>query len=389
MNILDPSFVANFYKNHFEFFIVGLLAGAFLLTYYLIPKIIYVVKEKKLLKPVNGRSSHTKATPSMGGVAFFVTFVLAMAMLQTVTNQVVGAYLIAATTILFMVGIKDDLVVSSPRVKFVGQLLATAFIVFAPALQIDNLHGFLGINEIPALVGYLAAAFIVVALVNTYNLIDGINGLAGMVGIIIALSYAVVFYLTQEYFYVLVAVTIIGILLAFLRFNLAGEYNRIFMGDSGSLIIGLILAFLTLKILAMPTNLIQGESSHFLHYRWLFVIAVLFIPIFDVSRVMTYRFLTGKNVFSADRNHSHHILLDKGCSHMAASLILAGMNVLSIGLLALIFAVFPQTPFLFYALVLLLYIVCWFCFYQLKRSIPQIPKGQSSPHYEEARSSTA
>src|SRR5690554_2630360 len=179
MNIFDPIVLKELYNSYAWFFNFAVLLIAGLLTYYLIPKVVWVAKEKGLYKKINSRSSHTGRVPSLGGIAFFITFIIIVSILQTVAEHELGNYLIGAVTIMFVVGVKDDLVVSSARVKLIGQLLATAFIIFSPAMQISSLHGFLGIDEIPVFLGYILSSFIIIAIVNSYNLIDGINGLAG------------------------------------------------------------------------------------------------------------------------------------------------------------------------------------------------------------------
>src|SRR5699024_10186921 len=154
--------------------------------------------------------------------------ILMLSILQTLRLTYVGNHLIAGITILFMVGLKDDLVISTARVKFFGQLAAVCFLVFSPELQLDNLQGFWGIYEIPLLFSYLIKAVIAIALINAYNLIDGIDGLAAMIGIVITGIYAYIFHLTGNSYFLLVCVGLIGILSAFLRYNFSRGQRKIF-----------------------------------------------------------------------------------------------------------------------------------------------------------------
>lgn len=327
MNILDQQIVLDLFRNYYLLFMVAILAGTFLMTYLLVPKVLWVSKEKNLVKPVIGRSAHDKEIPSFGGVAFFISAILVISLIQSLQPGNTGNHLIAALTILFMVGLKDDLIVSSAKVKLWGQLIAAAFIVFSPELQLTSLHGFLGIFEVSPLAGYALNTFLVVALINAYNLIDGINGLAGMIGIIICSSYGLIFYFSNQPFFAVICVAVMGILLAFLRYNLSRGDKKIFMGDSGSLIIGLIIGFLTLKIFAMQPDINLLADGYSPANRILLVLSVLFIPIFDTARVMLLRMMQGNSPFSADRNHAHHVLLDLGFKHVKASLTLTGINI--------------------------------------------------------------
>ncbi len=332
MNILDQETILSLFHSYYFLFVSAVLMIAFGLTYYLIPKVLWVSTEKNLMATVNERSSHVFATPSFGGVAFFITMILMLSILQTLRLTYVGNHLIAGMTLLFMVGLKDDLVISTARVKFFGQVAAVCFLVFSPELQLSNLHGFWGIYEIPSALGYIIKAVIAIALINAYNLIDGIDGLAAMIGIVIAGFYGVIFHITGNSYFLLVSAGVIGILVGFLRFNFSRGRKKIFMGDSGSLVIGLILAFLTMKVLVLAPVPQLIAAGHDPANRILLIMAVLFIPAFDTLRVMIIRMLNKRSPFSADRNHAHHILLDLGFSHFRASLCLAILNISVIGI---------------------------------------------------------
>lgn len=345
MNIFDPEIIEGFFQNYYRFFNLAVFLVSFGLTYYLIPKVLWVVREKQLYKQINERSSHKDITPTLGGVAFFMVFVFIISLLQSFSQHATGNHLIIAILFMFIVGVKDDLVVSMARVKLVGQLLATALVVFSPDLQIVSLHGFMEIYRIPPMMGYLIAAFIIISLINAYNLIDGINGLAGIIGIVITSVYAVSFYLIQQRFYAMICLMIAGTLLAYLRYNFSRSDKKIFMGDSGSLMIGLLLGVLTIKL--MKVNLpisyigVGGEPEN----RIWFMMAVLFVLFFDTSRVILVRLWKRKNPFQADRNHVHHILLNLGFNHFQSSMILGMVNILIV-ILYVIISTYLSTPWI-------------------------------------------
>jgi len=312
------------------------------------------------MKEVNHRSSHKDAVPPFGGVAFFLVFVFIICILQSIRTFPTGNHLIIGLTFLFMAGLKDDLVISTARLKFFSQLFAAGFLIFSPELQLTTFHGFLGIYEIPFLLGFVIKTLIVIALINAYNLIDGIDGLAGAVGIVICTAYAIVFYATGHPYFVLISISTVGILAAFLRFNFSRGSKKIFMGDGGSMVIGLIIAFLSLKMLVMEPYVPLMKEGFTPENRILFTLAVLFIPIFDTLRVMVLRLRSGKSPFEADRNHMHHVLLDLGFTHKQASFSLAGLNMLiifvyvmtsknfaSIGMSFIMIAIFIVTALLF------------------------------------------
>ena len=154
-------------------------------------------------------------------------------------------------TVLFVIGLKDDLVVSSARAKLMGQIMAMLLVVFIPELHINSGFGFLGLTNLNYGLSLLLSAFVVLGSINAYNLIDGIDGLAGIIGIIIFSAFGLLFYLSHQYFYFYISLCGVGVLLAFLRYNLASGVKKIFMGDTGSLIIGYLIGVLTLKFLAV------------------------------------------------------------------------------------------------------------------------------------------
>ena len=163
MNILNQEIILDFFRSNYELFLGCLFLGTFIVTYYLIPKVLWVSKEKNLTAAVVGRSSHTVETPSFGGVAFFITLILVLSLIQSMRLSYVGNHLIAAITVLFMVGLKDDLVVSTARVNLFGQITATCFIIFSPELHLSSLEGLWSIYEIPEAVGLFLKAVLVIA----------------------------------------------------------------------------------------------------------------------------------------------------------------------------------------------------------------------------------
>ncbi|WP_235835921.1 MraY family glycosyltransferase [Cognatitamlana onchidii] len=283
----------------------------------------------------NSRSSHISKTPTLGGVSFFYALVLALFFAKDWCEYAEAIYLIPSLTILFIVGLKDDLVVLSAYTKLGAQLLAVIFVLSNESFTIFSMNGFLGINNIPPYIYYLAGAFIMLTIINAYNLIDGIDGLAAIVGIIILIIYTTIFYMTEEYFFVLLSLTLNGCLIAFLKFNLSSK-QKIFMGDTGSLLVGFIISVLTLKFLALSPE--KYDSLPFLIENVpLIAIAILIVPLFDTARVFTIRLANKKSPFSADRNHTHHILIDYfKISHKKASLIIGGFNLIFVYLIIIL-----------------------------------------------------
>jgi UDP-N-acetylmuramyl pentapeptide phosphotransferase/UDP-N-acetylglucosamine-1-phosphate transferase len=310
---------------------ISLFIGIFLLTYLTIPKIIKVVEHKRLMDDPNSRSSHSSRTPTLGGVAFFYVLIFALFFIRLRDHYDEAIFIIPGLTILFIVGLKDDLVIISPGAKLLSQVVAIAFILANPSFTIHSLNGFLNINEIPYYLYLIIGGFMMITIINSYNLIDGIDGLASVVGIVIMVIYTTIFYLTEEYFFALLAIALNASLMSFLGFNLSSD-KKIFMGDTGSLIVGFIISILTLKFLALRP-IAYTDLPFLLENAPLIAISILIVPLFDTARVFAIRIANKKGPFSPDRNHTHHVLIDYwGLSHKQASFIIGCFNLLFVAL---------------------------------------------------------
>lgn len=339
--------------------------GAFAITYIIIPKIISVAHVKELLVHPNNRSSHQFVTPAFGGVAFFIAFIIMFSLLRNEFAVFESNFVIAAVTILFVIGLKDDLVSIAPRTKLLGQAFALMLVMLSNEFDINTLNGFLGIHQVSPWLMKPLLLVIMVGLINAYNLIDGVDGLASMLGLVILLAYAVLFHQLNEPIYVLMAVILIGSFVAFLRFNLTKNgKNKIFMGDTGSLLIGFIIAVMTIKLMTIPE--ISYARNPLLAANMPIVISsILFIPVFDTTRVMLVRYLEKKPIFYPDRNHIHHLLLDKGFTHIETSLIISAIAILI--LFTIIQCSFLLNSFWLVAIMAAVYMLLFAFFHALKQ----------------------
>lgn len=300
---------------------------SFAVTFIVLPRIIAVVKKKGLMDEPDRRSSHKIKTPTFGGIAFFLSLIITSLILDKFDTDSIGINVVVGLTALFIIGFKDDLVEVSPKVKISAQLFATFCLILKEGVHLYSFNGFLGIEQFPFWVAVIIVCFIVLSIVNSYNLIDGINGSASMVGIAVFSFFGYIFYQVNEYYYFLLAVVSIAFLLAFLRYNLSAKY-RIFMGDTGSMVVGFTIAILTLKYMALPE--LSLEKARIIPVNKLaLIVAILFIPFVDTVRVALVRFIRHGRPFSPDRSHVHHVMIDyMNLSHAKASILLAGINFL-------------------------------------------------------------
>ena len=314
-------------------FIVSVLTliNSFLLVYFIIPKIRLVILNRELQDHPDERSSHSSSIPTLAGVSFFITLIMTVFFIQNFDSDKIGVNLIAAVTLVFMIGLKDDLVTTSPRSKLLIEILAIIFLLFSNHMQVLTLHGLLGIHEIPEAISFPATILMILTIINAYNLIDGVDGLASVIAIIIFSIFALIFYDTTNYYYLLVCLSFIGMLGAYLIYNFS-HTNKIFMGDTGSLIIGFCIGFCALKYLKLDVS--NSSFFSFKPENKLIVLAgIIWIPLFDMVRVIGVRLLNGGNPFYPDRNHIHHILVDCGMAHYKIALLFGVINCIIIALI--------------------------------------------------------
>jgi UDP-N-acetylmuramyl pentapeptide phosphotransferase/UDP-N-acetylglucosamine-1-phosphate transferase len=298
-------------------------ALAFIITFFAIPVIIQVAKDKKLFDEPDERKVHKTVIPTLGGLGIFAGFIIACLMGTPATLALELQYFVASAVVIFFLGLKDDILVISASKKFVGQLIAAAILINFAGVQITNMHGFLGIYEIPKFGSIFLSLFTIIVITNSFNLIDGVDGLAGSLGFLTTVVFGVYFYYIGQMPYAVMAFAMSGSLLSFLIYNFSPA--KIFMGDTGSLLVGLVNAVLVIKFInSTDPGGFQIISSPAIGF------AILIVPLFDTLRVFGLRILDRRSPFSPDRNHVHHFLLDLGFSHQKITITCVSLNVVFI-----------------------------------------------------------
>jgi len=289
---------------------------AFLIALFAVPSIIQVAYHKNLLDEPNHRTIHNSSTPRLGGLAIFTGF---MSSLMIFGDLDLGIQqLMAGTLLLFFIGVKDDIATVSAFKKFFIQVLATGIVMFLADIRITSFQGFLGIYELELGFSYMFTFLVIVGVTNAINLIDGMDGLAGSIVLLISLIFgAYFFYFDSPYAFV--AFGLAGGVVGFLRYNI--HKASVFMGDTGSLVSGFILAVMAIQILEMQ----QIRSAPAI------VVSIMILPIFDTLRVFSLRIFNGKSPFYPDKNHLHHQLLTLGLSQRKVLGLLVVFNLVMFG----------------------------------------------------------
>jgi UDP-N-acetylmuramyl pentapeptide phosphotransferase/UDP-N-acetylglucosamine-1-phosphate transferase len=305
------------------------LISAFLLSltisYIIFPKIIYLSLKKNLVSDHNERSSHIHKTPTLGGISIFIGIMLTLSFYCSYFESKNYSSLSAALIILFFMGVKDDILIITARKKFFGQIIAALIVIIISDVRIKNLHGLLGIEDLNYSVSVVISIFIYIFMINAYNLIDGIDGLAGSIGILFSLVIGTFFYFIGKMFYSVISFSLMGTLLAFLYYNFS-KNQKIFMGDTGSMIVGFLISYLSILFISNSKIIIGNLSFSNLP---IVVLSLFFYPLIDTIRIFSLRlFILKKSPFLADNNHLHHRLLSLRLKHKEITFLISCLTLL-------------------------------------------------------------
>lgn len=300
---------------------------ALVISYISMPVIIKVDNMKRLLdKPDQIRKFHKGIIPTLGGIGIFGAFLISFSLWGKANNLESYPFFVASLLMLFLIGLKDDTLMLSPIKKLMIQTLAAVVVVGGGNIQIGNLGGLFGLYQIPIWLSMGLSVLFIVTLINAFNLIDGIDGLAGGVGIICASTLGIWFWNTQHIHLSIMSFVLVGSLFGFLIFNFSPA--KIFMGDTGSMIVGFIIAYLSLHFIGSNTDI--PITGRILTTKPIIALSILIIPIFDTMRIFVVRIMKKTSPFRADYNHIHHVLLRNGYTHSSASVALWAVNILII-----------------------------------------------------------
>lgn len=303
---------------------------SFLIGLSFMPLVINIAKKRNFVVKPNKRTSHEGVIPNIGGINIFISFLITVFLF---TFPLIGQlqFRIFGLFIILIVGFVDDLIDIKPFWKLIGELSSAFFLVVVSDVRILHLHGFLGINELSLLASYCLSFFVFIVIMNSLNLIDGVDGLASGLGILYSLFFAIYFHLTSNINLAISGYAMAGSLIVFFLYNVFGNKRKIFMGDSGSLLLGYMIAlfvfeFCKLNALSLIPNEFKMSAAPAV------AICVLSVPLFDTLRVMLTRIKKGVSPFHADKNHIHHLLLKTGLKHKQVTFVLLCVSLLYIGL---------------------------------------------------------
>lgn len=363
-------------------FIISSFLISFIMGCLIIPRILLISHKHQLYDIPDERKIHDTPVPRLGGLSFFPVIVISISLMMAIryvlgydvifiperTVLIEFLFLLTGCTILYVVGVGDDLIGVSYRSKFVAQIIC-GLLLAVSGLWLHDLDGFMGINSLQARYSYPLTIFIVVYITNAFNLIDGVDGLASGLVILALSAFGFIFIKERQLIYALVAFSTLGVIIPFWFYNVFGNQKRghkLFMGDTGSLTLGFIISFLALRICLTGAE-VPNTTNHVI-----VAISALLVPAFDVLRVAVHRIRKGRNPFMPDRNHIHHKLIRAGMPKRYV--------VITIVSLSLFYMVFNYliNPYLNVTFILLIDFVLWIGLHAILNYF--IKKVEGVPH---------
>lgn len=351
-----------------SFLIALICAGLAALTAtFLNPLIVYLAYKKKILDKPNFRKLQKRPVPVLGGMSVYMAMLIGMAAGNFFypTGELFTAFV--AISVMFYVGLLDDIIGLSVLSKFIFQMAAISFLWFF-GYRLDNLHGLFGIYQLPQWVSYMLSVIAGTGLLNALNMIDGVDGLASGLGIFTCTICGLFFVRHGDPLMALIAVVLVGALIPFFVCNVFSRKYKMFIGDSGSLILG------TVAYIFCCCMLISKKYYPLDNYLISMMLTIFAIPVFDTLRVMLVRIIHKTSPFRADKKHLHHIFVSLGMPHFMISFTILSMAVLIL-VINYLFTLFQWSPTIHLIVTIAVDIFfVWGCYFILRYIEMHYPK---------------
>ncbi len=311
------------------FNLILIFLTSFVLGLSLYPVFIKLYTKNNLIDKRDVRKIHLNEVPTMGGVPIFLAFLVSTFIWISFTELQEQRYLIGTLIFIFFIGLRDDFVSLKPIVKLISQIVPAIVIYYLSDVRITSLFGLFGIETLPLFLSMPLTVFTIIVITNSFNLIDGLDGLAGSISLIVLTAFGTWFTLAGYTSFGLLIFAMAGSIAAFLTFN--WQPAKMFMGDTGALLLGFFFAIISIKFMNINYAMIDYNPLK-VEGPIATSLAVLIIPLFDTLRIFTIRIIKRKSPFTADKNHTHHVLLRLGLSHAQTAIVLSLVNLIFIGL---------------------------------------------------------
>lgn len=297
---------------------------ALLLVGWIHPRLVKIALLKNIVDNPDARKLQRTPVPVLGGVAVFFGVVIAIGCMSSVVDCSGLPVVIMAMMAMLYTGTMDDILSLSPGLRFVIEIVVVLLLIFVGGYCIDDFHGLWNIGRFSYWCAVPLTVVAAVGIINAINLIDGVNGLSSGYCIMACLIFGTLFFLAGEAPMTILAAVSVGALIPFFLHNVFGKTSKMFIGDGGTLVMGVVMSVFVIAILQNGSRVAAYVNPNVGLVP--FTLAVLSVPVFDTLRVMSTRILKGTSPFRPDKTHLHHMFIDLGCSHVATTLAILGVN---------------------------------------------------------------
>ena len=297
---------------------------ALLLVGWIHPRLVKIALLKNIVDNPDARKLQRTPVPVLGGVAVFFGVVIAIGCMSSVVDCSGLPVVIMAMMAMLYTGTMDDILSLSPGLRFVIEIVVVLLLIFVGGYCIDDFHGLWNIGRFSYWCAVPLTVVSAVGIINAINLVDGVNGLSSGYCIMACLIFGTLFFLAGEAPMTILAAVSVGALIPFFLHNVFGKTSKMFIGDGGTLVMGVVMSVFVIAILQNGSRVAAYVNPNVGLVP--FTLAVLSVPVFDTLRVMSTRILKGTSPFRPDKTHLHHMFIDLGCSHVATTLAILGVN---------------------------------------------------------------
>lgn len=297
---------------------------ALLLVGWIHPRLVKIALLKNIVDNPDARKLQRTPVPVLGGVAVFFGVVIAIGCMSSVVDCSGLPVVIMAMMAMLYTGTMDDILSLSPGLRFVIEIVVVLLLIFVGGYCIDDFHGLWNIGRFSYWYAVPLTVVAAVGIINAINLVDGVNGLSSGYCIMACLIFGTLFFLAGEAPMTILAAVSVGALIPFFLHNVFGKTSKMFIGDGGTLVMGVVMSVFVIAILQNGSRVAAYVNPNVGLVP--FTLAVLSVPVFDTLRVMSTRILKGTSPFRPDKTHLQHMFIDLGCSHVATTLAILGVN---------------------------------------------------------------
>ena len=307
-------------------------------------RILAIAKKKNVVDNPNARKLQKQPVPVMGGIAVFfgvlagllvgtsvyaLPFLLSHEPVDLPSSSLLSV--LAAMGIMLYMGAIDDMIGLSAVKRLLIEMGVVLGLIMSSGGCIDTFRGMWGVGALSWWLAVPLTVFAGVGIINSINMIDGVNGLSSGICMTCSILFGVAFIRIMDWGNAVLAFSMAAALMPFFIHNVFGSKSRMFIGDAGTMVMGILMTWFTISTLRAPA-MTEYYTPVVRTNMVAMCLAILSVPVFDTLRVMSMRMLKGSSPFKADMTHLHHAFIQIGVSHSITALIEILIDVVIVGI---------------------------------------------------------